>query len=195
LASKDTKALCWTCVGILAAATGAIIWLAGRPIVNQAQAAAMLPVINSYLAKDPQLAQSSLLDARLKPRMFCDSAIIEIRPDGPRWHVGLQISCDELARSQKKLRQGFQGDPGIADIATLAQAGGRYKVANLQIGPPWWDKAWVDQNFSSRAASWILSTAPPTAPDPTSQALRALGFPPGTRAAGDRYGRWQAGTR
>lgn len=178
--------LSWTCAGILVAIAGAIFWQANRrPAVNQAQAQAMLPVINSYLGSNRQLAQfGGALDATLKPKVFCEASIIEIRPDGPRWRVGLQINCGEFARSQDKLLEGSQGYPGIADVAILTHTGRHYQVANLHVGPPYWDKPWVDQNFSSRAARWILSASPPTAPSPISQARRAFGFPAGTHAAG-----------
>ncbi len=178
--------LSWTCAGILVAVTGAIFWQANRrPAVNQAQAKAMLPVISSYLGNSPQLAQfGGALDATLKPRVFCEASIIEIRPDGPRWRVGLQINCGEFARRQNKLLEGSQGYPGIADVAILTRTGLHYQVANLQVGPPYRDKPWVDQNFSSQAARWILSASPPTAPSPISQAWRAFGFPAGTHPAG-----------
>jgi len=70
----------------------------------------------------------------------------------------------------------------VAGSASLTKAGGRYQVVNLQVGPPYWDKAWVDSNFSSQAARWILSANPPTAPDPVAQAWRVFNFPAGTPA-------------
>jgi len=70
----------------------------------------------------------------------------------------------------------------VAGSASLTKAGGRYQVVNLQVGPPYWDKAWVDSNFSSQAARWILSANPPTAPDPVARAWRVFNFPAGTPA-------------
>jgi hypothetical protein len=184
LASKTAKELTWTCVIVVALVAAAGVWIATRrPAVNEAQARAMLPVIGAHLDDGPGYAAlGSALDARLKPKVFCDAGVIEIRPDGRRWRVGLQINCGEFARRGGKLLEGSQGYPGIADIATLARQGGHYTVVALQFGPPYWDKPWVDQNFSSRAASWILSANPPTAPDPISRAWRAFGFRPGTAA-------------
>jgi hypothetical protein len=169
---------------VVALVAAAGLWIATRrPAVNQAQARAMLPVIDAYLDNDPGAAAfGGALDAGLKPKVFCDAGIIEIRSNGRRWRIGMQINCGEFARRGSQLLEGSQGYPGIADIATLARQGGHYTVATLQIGPPYWDKAWVDQNFSARAASWILSSSPPTAPDPISRAWRAFGFRPGTHA-------------
>jgi len=173
------------CVALLACAGGLTIWLVNRqhPSVNQAQVRVLLPAINRYLINDQQLADfGGTLDADLHPKVVCDAAILQITPDGGQWHVALQINCGEFARRKTALLEQDLGYPGIADIATLTKAGGRYQVNHLQVGPPYWDKAWVDGNFSSQAASWILSTNPPTAPDPISQAWKVFNFPAGTPA-------------
>jgi hypothetical protein len=174
------------CVALVACAAGLTIWLVSRqhPSVNQAQARAALPAINRYLVDDKQLADfGGTLDADLHPKVLCDAAILQITTDGRRWHVALQINCGEFARRNTTLLEQELGYPGIADTATLTKAGGRYQATNLQVWPPYWDKAWVDNNFSSQAARWILSANPPTAPNPISQAWKVFNFPAGTPAA------------
>ena len=183
--SRRAIRLSLACVALLACAAGLTIWLVSRqhPSVNQAQARAMLPAINGYLVNDKQLADfGGTLDADLHPKVLCDAAILQITTGGQRWHVALQINCGEFARRNTTLLEQELGYPGIADTATLTKAAGRYQVVNLQVGPPYWDKAWVDSNFSSRAARWILSASPPTAPDPIAQAWKVFNFPAGTPA-------------
>ena len=46
------------------------------------------------------------LDSRLKPEVFCDAGIMKIRPDGPRWRVGMMLNCGEFARRGSTLIEG-----------------------------------------------------------------------------------------
>jgi len=175
--------LAW--LAFVACAAGLTIWLVSQqhPSVNQAQARAMLPAINAYLVNDRQLADfGGTLDADLHPKVLCDAAILQITSDGQQWHVALQINCGQFARRNTTLLEQELGYPGIADTATLTKVFGSYQVVKLQVGPPYWDKAWVDSNFSSQAARWILSANPPTAPDPIAQAWKVFDFPAGTPA-------------
>jgi hypothetical protein len=185
LTSRRTTSLALSCVGVIAAVIGVTTWLVNRssgPAVNHAQARAMLPVIDAYL--DKAIAQQGFgyLSPQLKPREFCNTTIIEIRPDGPRWSVGMAANCGEFARRGATLVEGTSGYPGIGEVIILSGHAGRYRVLSLQVGPPSADHAWVDSHFSPAAAAEVLSANPPTAPDPISQAWRAFGFPPGTRA-------------
>ncbi len=93
--------LALSCAGVLAAAAIAVIlWSPGQgpipPPVNRAQARSMLPAIETYLDSPAGGNQGGYLTdtfPRLKPRVFCTAAIIEIRRDGSSWRVGMQIGC------------------------------------------------------------------------------------------------------
>lgn len=186
MASRNAIRATVAAAAVLACAAGLTTSLLNQHHVSldQAQARAMLPAINRYLVSDRQFAGfGGTLDADLRPKVLCDAAILQITPEGPGWQVGMQIRCSEFARRESRLLEQELGYPGIADIATLVKEGGRYEVVNLRVGPPAWDKAWVDSHFSSQTASWILSANPPTAPDPVSEAWKVLNFPAGTPAA------------
>jgi hypothetical protein len=147
-----TKRLVVTGAGIVAVVVAAV-WLAS----DQAQGRAMLPVIDAYLDRDAgRLGFGGDLSDRLKPRMFCDASIIEIRPAdtlsaaGVRpftvsCRVGIVMNCGEFARRGHTLLEGSAGYPGIGAAALV---------------------------LSNRA----------TAPDPVRQACRAFSLPPTTRA-------------
>lgn len=185
LTSRRSTSLALSCVGVIAAVIGVTTWLTNRwsgPTVNQVQARAMLPVIDAYL--DKAIAQQGFgyLSPELKSRLFCNAAIIEIRPYGRLWSVGMAANCGQFARRSTTLVEGTSGYPGIAETMILSGHAGRYRVLSLQVGPPYADKAWVDSHFSAAAAAEVLSANPPTVPDPISQAWRAFGFPPGTEA-------------
>ena len=143
----------------------------------------MQPAIDAYLhAHAAQLGIGGVLDARYQPQVFCDANIIEIRPDGPQWRVGMMLNCGEYARHQGRLLEASLGYFMAVGQLTGRGHGGRYQVRSAQLGPDGYSPAWVHENFSSRAARWLLSTSPPTAPDPVSQARQAFGFPAGTVA-------------
>lgn len=172
------------CVGLacalLAAVVGGVAWWYRHPAVNQAQARAVQPVIDAYMHHDGiQLGLGGVLDSRLKPEVFCDANIIEIRTRGPHWRVGMTLGCGECARHGNTLIDAFQGYfDAIADVMPSAD-GRRVTLLSVDLGPPGYDPAWVHENFSSLAARWLLSTDPPTAPDPVGQARQAFGFPAG----------------
>lgn len=143
----------------------------------------MLPVINAYLDRDAAVHQAfGGLSPQLKPRVFCDARIIEIRPDGPRWRVGMVVKCGQFARRGHSLAEGAAGYPGIGEVMVLSRRGGHYQALSLDVGPPYYSRTWVERNFSHGAAAWLLNANPPSAPDPVRQAWRAFGFPAGTRA-------------
>ena len=171
-----------TCA-LLAVAVGAVAWWYRHPAVNQAQALLVRPPIDAYMHQNGvQMGLGDVMDAGLKPELFCYANIIEIRADGPRWHVGMTLNCGDYARRGNTL---FEADMGYFDAVAEVIIHGHDrnpKVLSLDLGLPGYDPAWVYQNFSSLAARWLLSTDPPTAPDPVSLARQALGFPPGTPA-------------
>lgn len=155
------------------------------PVVSQAQARAMTPAIDSYLARQADSLGGGLLmqaARRLKPRVFCDQVIIEIRPAGPaKWRVGLQIACAELARRGSELVEGTAGDIGDGDVMTLVRSGAGFRAVSLLTGQVYDDPAWVDRHFSPGAAAEINAGNSPEPGDPYRQAWRAFGFPRGTR--------------
>jgi hypothetical protein len=160
-----------------------VVWWNRHPAVDQAQAQAMQPAIDAYMHEHgEQLGLGGTLDARLKPEVFCDAGIIEIRPDGRWWRVGMMLNCGEFARRGSTLIEGSSGYPSIGEVMVLSGSRGQYRVRSLDLGPPGYDPAWVHQNFSSLAARWMLSMYPPTALDPIGQAREAFGFPAGTCA-------------
>jgi hypothetical protein len=185
--SEPTRRSTLICVGVvcalMAAVLGGVVWWNRHPAVDQAQARAMQPVIDAYVHEhSAQLGLGGTLAAQLKPEVFCDAGVIEIRPDGPWWRVGMVLNCGEFARRGSTLIEGMSGYPSIGEVMVLSGSPGHYQVLSLEMGPAGYDPAWVHQNFSSLAARWILSTDPPVAPDPVGQACRAFGFPAGTAA-------------
>lgn len=178
----------WTGLGLtvalLAAFAGGLAWWYRHPAVNQAQAKAIEPDIEAYMHDNAaRLDIGGVLDSRLKSQVFCNANIIEITPEGSRYRVGMAMNCGEFARRGASLIEGFSGY-FISVCEVMIPPGGRnYRVLSLDPGPEGYDPAWVHQNFSALAARWVLSSDPPTASDPASQAWQALGFPPGTPAA------------
>lgn len=186
LSRRRTRWLALGCAGVLAAGVGVTVWLVSGPApLNRAQARAMLPAVNAYLDKNAGKLRYGWLDPRLKPRMFCDASIIGITPDGLRWRVSIVMNCGEYARRGNTLLQGAGGYPGIGEAMILSGHRGDYQGLSLKVGPPHYDKAWVDQNLSPSAAAEVLSANPPTAPEPIYLAWRAFGFPAGTHAVQD----------
>jgi hypothetical protein len=169
------------CFGVIVAALGTVLWMTRHPAVNRAQARAMTPALEAYMHGDVAgMGLEGDLDARLKPQAFCDPDIIEIRPDGAGWRVGMMPFCASYARRDGTLLESSVGyDIVVAEVTIRS---GHYQVLSFQVGSDGYDPAWVHANFSSLAARWILSTDPPTAPDPVGQARRALGFPADTPA-------------
>lgn len=172
-----------TCA-LMAVVVAGVAWWNRHPAVNQAQARAVQPVIDAYMHDHPdQFGFGDVMNAGLTPELFCDATIIEIRPDGPRSRAGMMTFCGEYARRGNTLIETSIGyDIAIAELMTSGP-GLHYRVLSLQTDPTdGYDPVWVHENFSRLAAQWILSTDPPTAPDPIAQARQAFGFPPGTLA-------------
>ncbi len=92
------------------------------------------------------------------------------------------LNCGEFARRGDTLIEGASGYPGIGEVAILSGDPGHYRMLSLLVGPPGYDAAWVEGNFSAGAASVVLGHPPPTAPDPIGQAWHAFGFPSCTEA-------------
>jgi hypothetical protein len=188
--TEESKATRWSTLitvgvvcALMAVVVVGVVWWFRHPAVDQAQARAMQPVIDAYMHQHgEQLGFGGSLGPRLRPEVFCDAGLIEIRPDGPRWRVGMVLNCGEFARRGSTLIEGRSGYPSIGEVMVLSGSPGHYRVLSLDLGPPGYDPAWVHQNFSSLAARWMLSTEPPTAPDPIGQACQAFGFPAGTPA-------------
>jgi hypothetical protein len=146
----------------------------------------MLPAIQKYLDVPARANQYGGLLAESYPqlhsRVFCTATIIEIRPDGRRWRVGMVTACEEYARRGHTLLTGTGG--GSDEVMVLARAAGRYRVVsavsdNEPIAP---DPGWIDRHFSRAAAYEINYGTWPAPSDPAVLARRAFGFPPGTPA-------------
>ena len=147
----------------------------------------MLPTIEKYLDSPAGGNQGGGLLAatypKLRSRTLCTATIIEIRPDGRGWRVGMETRCAEYARRGHTLLTGTAG--GSDEVMILVRAAGnRYRVVsavsdNWPVAP---DTGWVDRHFSRGAAYEINYGTWPTQPDPIVQARRVFGFPPGTPA-------------
>jgi hypothetical protein len=171
---------------VMAVAVAGIAWWNRHPAVDQAQAQAIEPVIETYMHKNAaQFGIGEVLDSRLKPQVFCDVNIIEISPEGSRFRVGMIMNCAEYARRGNLLIEGSMGNFTSVGQVMIPAHSRQYRVLSVDPGPDGYDPAWVHQNFSPLAARWLLSSDPPTASDPISQADKALGFPPGTQAVQD----------
>jgi len=64
----------------------------------------------------------------------------------------------------------------------LRKSGRQHRAVSLLTGPIYYDPDWAAKHFSPGAAAEIDSATPPTAPYPASQARRAFGLPPASRA-------------
>src|SRR5215467_1961550 len=92
----------WLIAGVVAVVTAGIClsaWLhrASAPVVDRAQVRGMLPAITAYLRSaayrdrngesPPEAYQAQ------RVRWLCNAGIVEIRPDGARWRVGMDVAC------------------------------------------------------------------------------------------------------
>lgn len=182
--AKRTRWLAAGAAGVVVAAVAGTIWVRERgpalPVVNQAQARAMLPVINSYVS---QHARSIMGGDEQLPhgKWFCESGIFDITPDRQRSRADVEIRCVDFASHGHTLLEGEGGYPAMAEYVILARDHGHYRVLSLRIGPYDYDAATVDHMYPLAAAAEINSAHPPTAPDPVRVARRALGFPADTQ--------------
>lgn len=143
----------------------------------------MLPIIDAYLDRHAARYDVGGLDPRLKPKDLCETHIIEIRPDGQWWRVGMVARCAEFARRGHSLLEGeLNGYLGEGVVMVLSGQRGNYQVQSLLVGPLAYNKPWADSHFSPGAAAWLLSANPPTAPNPIREAWQVFGFPAGTPA-------------
>jgi hypothetical protein len=181
----------WLAAGAaaVAAAAGLTTWLVTNtaappsPVVNPAQARAMLPAVNAYLSSHAaQLTEGAYLAGAypgLKTEDFCAARIIEIRPAGHQWRVGMAVTCGEFARRDLSLLEGTAGEDN--DVMTLAYTQGHYRAESLVTGPIYYDPAWVTGHFSPGAAAEVDSATPPAAPYPVQQARHAFGLAAASR--------------
>jgi hypothetical protein len=181
--AKRARWLAAGAAGVVVAAVAGTIWGHERgpalPVVNQAQARAMLPVINSYVS---QHARSIMGAAQLPHgKWFCDSGIFDITVDRQRSRADVEIQCVDFATRGHTLLEGEGGYPAMAEYVILARDHGHYRVLSLRIGPYDYDAATVDRMYPPAAAAEINSAHPPTAPDPVRLARQAFGFPADTQ--------------
>jgi hypothetical protein len=182
----------WLIAGVVAVVTAGIclsVWLnrAPAPVVDRAQVRGMLPAITAYLQSaayrdrngesPPEAYQAQ------RVRWLCNAGIVEIRPDGARWRVGMDVACGDYARRGNKVFMDDGGDMGH-EVVILSGSRGRYQVLSAAQEPgvtP--DPGWIDQNFSAPAAAEINSGEAPMAPWPAVKVLRAFGCQPGAQGS------------
>lgn len=174
------------------------LWQTGQlaPLLpDEAQERAMMPAIDAYL-DSPAYRRNNLGDyspadyrsGRLK--WVCDAAIVEVRPDGAHWRVGMDVACGDYSRDGTTVDQLDSGDMG--DAVMVLSGGRRYQVLSAALEPGEdADPSWVRQHFSFLAAAEINSHQGPTAPIPDNLALSAFGCAPGatgtTQMLGQTY--------
>jgi hypothetical protein len=148
------------------------------------QVTLMQAAIQQYVIRDQSVLQGfgGLVPAGDDPKILCEINVIEAEQTGRQWRDGLVMNCGEFGVQGKTLLEGSSGYPGIAEVAELSEEGSGFSVDSLVIGPDWADSSWVDGNFSSEIASWVLSSSPPTAPDPIAEAWNVFRLRNGTTA-------------
>lgn len=181
-------------VGVVIAAIGFGAWLhtqvAGLlplPPPNHSLVNAMMPSIIAYLQAP---AYRDANNAGANPaayyraqnvRWSCNARIVEIRPDGAYWHVGMDVACGDYVHRGNKIVMADGGDVGN-EVMTLSRDHGRYQVVSEALPPGFGvteDPAWIDQHFSARAAADInRANGGPKAPWPATKVLRAFGCKP-----------------
>jgi hypothetical protein len=178
----------WLIAGVIAVVTAGIclgVWLNRAPIralaraVDQAQVRAILPAITAYLQsaayRDRNGESPPAAYQAQRVRWLCNAGIVEIRPEGTRWRVGMDVACGDYARRGNKVFMDDGGDMGH-EFMILSGSHGRYQVLSAAQEPgvtP--DPGWIDQNFSAPVAAEINSGEAPMAPWPTVKVLRAFG--------------------
>lgn len=156
-------------------------------VPDPARARAMMPAIIAYL-ESPAYRQGGLGDYTAadyqagRVRWLCSAALVEVRPDGGRWRVGMDAACGDYERRGATIYRQDGGDMG--HVVMVLSGSGHYQVASAAseggISP---DPAWIEQHFSSRAAAEVNNGQGPVAPMPDKQALLAFGCSTGVKGA------------
>ena len=75
-------------------------------------------------------------------QLFCEANILEIRTDGPRWHIGMVLNCADYARRGRTLLEGQIGYfdsaaevlvPGRADSRPARSRGGTGRLPEPSV--------------------------------------------------------------
>jgi hypothetical protein len=191
----------WVVAGaaaVLVIGGGVALWQVGQlgPLTpDWWQQRAMMPAIDAYL-ESPAYRQNNLganppaayQSGQLK--WECDAAIIEVRPDGGDWRVGMDVACGDYSRHGDEIDQLDSGDMG--DIVLILSGGSPYRVLSAALEPTdGYNPGWVRQQFSFIAAVAINNNDGPSAPIPNNLALSAFGCAPGatgvTQTVGSNY--------
>lgn len=146
------------------------------PRFDQAQAQAVLPVIDEALTK---AQKPGALDRRddLRPQWFCAEDVIEIRPDNGNLKVGFWAHCDELGSNGSSLQEGSGWSGAL--VFTLTQA--PHRIVHTDEAPDGaGNSVWIKRNFSTAGAAIALER--PTKPSnlrerTTAEARQAFGLP------------------
>ncbi len=185
----------WMIAGLAAIVTAGVclgVWLpkparAPAVVLDRAHVRAMLPAITAYLQspayRDRNGEYPFAAYQAQRVRWLCNAGIVEIRPDGARWRVGMDVACGDYAHRGSKVFMDDGGDMGH-EVMILSGGHGRYQVLSAVQEPgvtP--DPGWIDQNFSARAAAEINSGGGPMALWPAYKVLRAFGCQPGVHGS------------
>lgn len=139
----------------------------------------MMPAITAYLNssafRQSEFDSYTTADYQAGVKWLCNAALVEIRPDGRRWRVGMDVACGDYYRRGAMMYLKDGGDMG--HVAMILSGDGRYQVVSVaaenDVMP---DPVWIDQHFSTLAAAKINSGHDPVAAMPDDRALLAFGY-------------------
>ncbi|RKS79234.1 hypothetical protein BZB76_0684 [Actinomadura pelletieri DSM 43383] len=153
------------------------------PEVDQRVSAAALPVIDRYLESGGAVVWPSSMPARMGPRWFCAEVPIETERRGSQVRVSLEVDCGDYAR----VGGGLVNHAGTRThvLATLDHSGAVpvvRDVAEPDDGAFW--RPSMKRLFSERALAEFdrRERQGRYVEEPDSEAARAFGLPPGTKA-------------
>jgi hypothetical protein len=151
----------------------------------------MMPAITAYLespayrqANSDEYSAADYQAGRVK--WLCSAALVEVRPDGGRWQVGMDAACGDYERRGGQVQFEDGGDMGHV---VMVLSGGAYRVLSAAQEPgvsP--DPAWIGQHFSAPAAAEVNSGQGPMAAMPDSRALLAFGCSASAKGSYDAGG-------
>lgn len=161
-------------------------------VPDQAQAQAMTPAITAYLDsaafRQSEMGNFTTADYQAGVKWLCSAAIVEVRPDGRQWQVGMDVACGDYYRRGAMMYLKDGGDMG--HVVMVLSDNDRYQVVSAAsengVMP---DPAWIERHFSALAAAKINSGHAPMATMPADRALLAFGCPPGVKGS---YGNGEA---
>jgi hypothetical protein len=150
------------------------------PTVDPAQARAVLPVVDRYLASDQGMIGGDPADDPLTGPSgvtVCAERIIEIRPSGSSLRVGLVATCGDYGRSGGRLVTGEATSEAV-ELTLSPASGPDIRVTAAAYEPDDVPSSWYRAHFSSAGAAEVQRLEDAGSdPDPTAKARAALGLP------------------